>query len=165
MPSLIRLRFTLNGQPVAVQCQPGTRLLDLLREEFDLREAREGCGRGECGACLVLMDGRAVNACLVPAFMLADCEIVTAEGLAQQKEHAELRRALAAYDLSGCGYCEAGLAIALAALLLSDPDPGEEDVQRALSGNRCACGACGCRPSARSGAAFPSDRRRSSARR
>jgi carbon-monoxide dehydrogenase small subunit len=137
---LIRLRFTLNGEEVAVQCQPATRLLDLLRGEFELLGAREGCGRGECGSCLVLMDGRAVNSCLVPAFMLADSEIVTSEGLAQLKAYADLRRALAAFDASGCGFCDSGLNIALAALLLSDPEPREEDVRRALSGNLCSCG-------------------------
>jgi aerobic-type carbon monoxide dehydrogenase small subunit (CoxS/CutS family) len=137
---LIRLRFTLNGEEVAVQCQPGTRLLELLREEFQLHGAREGCGRGECGSCLVLMDGRAVNSCLVPAFILADSEIVTSEGLAQLKSYADLRKALGALDASGCGFCESGLKIALAALLLSDPQPREEEVRRALSGNFCGCG-------------------------
>jgi len=139
-PSLIRLRLTLNGREVAIQCQPGKRLLDLLREEFQLCAAREGCGRGECGSCLVLMDGRAVNSCLVPAFMLADCEIVTSEGLVELKEYAGLRKVMAAYQVSGCGFCDSGLSIALAALLLSDPEPDDEEVRQALSGNLCSCG-------------------------
>jgi aerobic-type carbon monoxide dehydrogenase small subunit (CoxS/CutS family) len=167
-PALIRLRFRLNAEQVAVQCQPGTRLLDLLREHFGLLGAREGCGRGECGSCLVLMDGRAVNSCLVPAFALADSEVVTSEGLAELKGFAELRKALAAYDRPGCGFCDSGVRIALAALLLSDPHPEPEDVRRALSGNLCACGlpvlsvagGAAAAPHGRSGEAGATRRRR-----
>lgn len=138
-PALIRLRFTLNAEEVAVQCRPGTRLVDLLREEFGLLGAREGCGRGECGSCLVLMDGRAVNSCLVPAFALAESEVVTSEGIAQLRGFAELRKAMAAFDVPRCGFCDSGVRVALAALLLSDPRPDPEDLRRALAGNLCIC--------------------------
>jgi carbon-monoxide dehydrogenase small subunit len=137
--NLIKLRFVLNGQPAVVECRPATRLLDILRNDFNLEGTREGCGHGECGACLVLMNGQAVNSCLVPAFMLADAEIVTIEGIQQLKSFAEVRRVLPG-QVFRCGFCASGMTVALAALWLSNPQAGETEIRQALAGNLCSCG-------------------------
>jgi carbon-monoxide dehydrogenase small subunit len=137
---MIRLRFTLNGQPVLLQAHPGARLLDILRNDFGLKETREGCAQGECGACLVLMNGAAVNSCLVPAFILGDAEIVTIEGIHTLKSFTDIRRALPDTAEYRCGFCSSGARVALAALLLTDPEPGDKQIREALSGNLCACG-------------------------
>ena len=141
--SLIKLRFTLNERPVALQCHPGARLLDILRSDFGLKGTREGCGHGECGACLVLMNGTAVNSCLVPAFVLADSEILTIEGIQSLKSFADIRRKLPGGGSFRCGFCSSGMMVALTALLLSSPAPSAEEIHGALSGNLCACGSYG----------------------
>jgi carbon-monoxide dehydrogenase small subunit len=137
---VIKLRFTLNEQPVLLQAHPGARLLDILRYDFDLKGIREGCARGECGACLVLMNGVAVNSCLIPAFTLSDAEIVTIEGIHSLKSFADIRKGLPDNDVYRCGFCSSGIQVALAALLLTDPEPGEEQIRKSLSGILCACG-------------------------
>jgi carbon-monoxide dehydrogenase small subunit len=136
----IKLRFVLNTKQVTLQCHPGTRLLDILRHEFGLKGTREGCGHGECGACLVLMNGQAVNSCLVPAFTLPDAEIVTIEGIAELKSFADIRKRLPDSEPFSCDFCSSGVRVALAAAYLNDPEPDEQQIRRALSGNLCACG-------------------------
>ncbi len=138
--NVIKLRFTLNERPVLLQCHPGTRLLDVLRYEFGLKGTREGCARGECGACLVLMNGVAVNSCLIPAFTLSDSEIVTIEGIQSLKSFADIRKQLPEGDVYRCGFCSSGIQVALTALLLADPEAREEEIRKSLSGNLCACG-------------------------
>jgi len=138
--NVIKLRFTLNERPVLLQCHPGSRLLDVLRNDFGLKGTREGCARGECGACLVLMNGVAVNSCLVPVFALSDAEIVTIEGILSLKSFADIRKGLPEGDVYRCGFCSSGMQVALAALLLTDPEPREQEIRRSLSGNLCACG-------------------------
>jgi len=138
--NVIKLRFILNEQPVLLQAHPGARLLDVLRCDFGLKATREGCARGECGACLVLMNGVAVNSCLIPAFTLSDAEIVTIEGIHSLKSFADIRKKLPDCDVYRCGFCSSGMQVALAALLLSDPEPGKEAILQALTGNLCSCG-------------------------
>jgi carbon-monoxide dehydrogenase small subunit len=133
-----KISFILNGLEVTVQCAPTRRLLDILRQDLHLNLTREGCGRGECGACLVLMDGNLINACLVPAFRLPNTHVVTLEGLSSDKNLTALSEKL---DASfGCGYCSSGVLVALAALLQQNESPTDEDLRRAVSGNRCVCG-------------------------
>jgi carbon-monoxide dehydrogenase small subunit len=138
--NVIKLRFILNERPVLLQAHPATRLLDVLRYEFGLKGTREGCARGECGACLVLMNGMAVNSCLIPAFAVSDAEIVTIEGIHSLKSFVDIRKALPGSDVYRCGFCSSGMQVALAALLMTDPEPGEEEIRQALTGNLCACG-------------------------
>ena len=141
--NVIKLRFTLNGQQVLLQAHPGKRLLDVLRHDFGLKGTREGCASGQCGACLVLMNGVAVNSCLIPAFTLSDAEIVTIEGIHTLKSFADIRKKLPSGAVYRCGFCSSGIQVALAALLLADPGPGEEQIREVLSGNLCACGSHG----------------------
>lgn len=138
--NVIKLRFTLNERPVILQSFPGARLLDVLRYRFGLKGTREGCGGGECGACLVLMNGIAVHSCLIPAFTLSDSEIVTVEGIHNLKSFADIRRYLPDRSAYRCGFCSSGMEVALTALLLSNPQPAEAEIRRALSANLCACG-------------------------
>jgi carbon-monoxide dehydrogenase small subunit len=138
--NLIKVRFTLNERPVLLQTPPGTRLLDVLRRDFGLKGPREGCGRGECGACLVVMNGVAVNSCLIPAFALSDAEIVTVEGIHSLKSFADVRKRLPGLDVFRCGFCSSGVQVCLTALLLADPEPGAEQIREALAGTLCACG-------------------------
>jgi carbon-monoxide dehydrogenase small subunit len=138
--NLIKLRFTLNERETTLQCPAGTRLIDILHDHFELIETREGCSVGECGSCLVLKDGQAVNACLVPAFSLADSEIVTIEGIRSLKSFAELRKYLPGEELLRCGFCTPGFLVALVGLFLSNPGAGEEERREALAGVLCGCG-------------------------
>jgi carbon-monoxide dehydrogenase small subunit len=138
--NLIKLRFTLNEKPQVLQCHPAARLLDVLRREFGLKETREGCSRGECGACLVLMNGVAVSSCLVPAFALSDAEVLTIEGIRSLKSFADIRKRLPDAEAFRCGHCATGMQIALTAALLADPEPGASEIRAALAGTLCACG-------------------------
>jgi carbon-monoxide dehydrogenase small subunit len=138
--NVIKLRFTLNERPVILQSPPGARLLDVLRYEFGLKGTREGCASGECGACLVLMNGIPVHSCLIPAFTLSDSEVVTIEGIHNLKSFADIRRYLPERSVYRCGFCSSGMEVALTALLMSNPQPAEEEIRRALSANLCACG-------------------------
>lgn len=139
MSERIELSFRLNGVPVRVGAEPGKRALDLLREDFGLTAAKEGCGSGECGACAILVDGRAKLSCLMLAAQLDGCDVVTAEGLGTVDAPHPLQEAFAAHGAVQCGYCTPGMTIAAADLLARTPDPTREEARRALSGNLCRC--------------------------
>jgi len=148
MPA-VRVRFRLNGEWVQAQGPLDRRLLDVLRQDLRLPGPPEGCGRGECGSCLVLFNQKAVNACLLPLFAASDAEVFTAEGIAGARAFAGLpawirRRGLAEGQLR-CGRCAPGTLVALAGLYLGNPEAAAEELAEALSGNRCACGT-GARP-------------------
>lgn len=128
-----RTRFTLNTRAVAVRTHPMKRLLDVLREECGLTGTKEGCGEGECGACTVLVDGAAVNSCLVPIVQIAGCRVLTIEGLGGTHP---LQRAFVAQGGAQCGICTPGMI--LAAIALGDR-PTAEAVREGLAGNLCRC--------------------------
>jgi aerobic-type carbon monoxide dehydrogenase small subunit (CoxS/CutS family) len=125
--------FTLNGVPAEVGAPPMARLLDVLREECGLTGTKEGCGEGECGACTVLVDGEPVCACLVPVAQVADCEVVTVEGL--DGDH-QLQRAFIAEGAAQCGICTPGMLLAATTI---PPGSSIEEVRAALAGNLCRC--------------------------
>jgi aerobic carbon-monoxide dehydrogenase small subunit len=133
------IRFRLNGEPVALDVSSTTRLVDLLRENSGLMAAKAACRIGRCGACMVLKDGEAVNACLVMAYQLDGSEIVSSEGLAALPEAEIVRAALIAEASFQCGYCAPGFTLALTALLRDNPDPDETAIKTALQGNICRC--------------------------
>lgn len=135
----MEIAFRLNGRPVRLETDPGRRALDVLREDFGLTAAKEGCGTGECGACAVLVDGAAKLSCLMLAAQLQGREVTTAEGLGTPEAPHPLQAAFAANGAVQCGYCSPGMTIAAADLLAHDPDPDRETVRRALSGNLCRC--------------------------
>jgi carbon-monoxide dehydrogenase small subunit len=133
-----KITFTLNAREVTVQCQPSKRLLDILRQDLHLTMTREGCGSGQCGACLVILDGNLINACLVPAFMLPNTGVVTLEGLVADKKFSALAESLT--HAFHCGYCSSGMLLALASVLQQNESPSDEDLRLAVSGNICHCG-------------------------
>lgn len=139
MTQSFRLTATVNGKPVDLYVPPNRRLVDLLREDLDLTGTKEGCGEGECGACTVLVDGRPVNSCLVLAPEVDGCEIITIEGLAQNGQLHPLQEAFLEAGAVQCGFCTPGMILAAKALLDVNPNPDEEAIKTAISGNLCRC--------------------------
>ena len=135
----MHLSFFVNGDPVELNTSPDRRLLDILREDLDLTGTKEGCSEGECGACTVLIDGRAVHACLTLAAQLPGRHVLTIEGLEQNGELDILQRCFIEEIAIQCGFCTAGMIMSAKALLLENPDPSDEEIRTALSGNICRC--------------------------
>ncbi len=135
----VALSFTLNGEPVTVAVEPHRSLLWVLRERFGLTGTKEGCGVGECGACTVLLDGQAVNACLVLAPKAAGREVLTVEGLGGPDALHPLQRAFVDKHAVQCGYCTPGMLLSAAALLRDNPRPTRDEIRTALAGNLCRC--------------------------
>jgi aerobic carbon-monoxide dehydrogenase small subunit len=126
------MRFTLNGKKVDVDAPPMKRLLDVIREDCGLAGTKEGCGEGECGACTVLIDGQAVNSCLVPFAQVGGARVKTIEGLAGHP----LQAAFAECGGAQCGICTPGMILAAAAL---PPRASDAEVREGLAGNLCRC--------------------------
>ena len=135
----MKISFKLNGKPVSLELDPSMRLIDVIRDVLHLNGTKEGCGEGSCGACVVLMDGRSVNSCLLPVANVIGHEIVTIEGLWQTKEFDVLQKAFAETNGQQCGFCTPGMIIAAYSLLKSNPHPTEKEVREKMSGNLCRC--------------------------
>ena len=135
------VRFVLNGVETAVEADPATPLLSVLRGALGLIGARFGCGAGQCGACNVLIDGRAVAACDTPLWAAAGKSVTTVEGLGTRERPHPLQEAFVAEQAMQCGYCVSGILVGAAALLARNPDPSEAEVREALDRNLCRCGA------------------------
>ena len=130
----------VNGKNVKLtSIAPDRRLIDILREDLLLKGTKEGCGEGECGACTVLMDGKAVNSCLILACQLNGHEIITIEGLMQGDEMDVLQKSFIENGAIQCGYCSPGMILSAKALLMTIPDPTDEEIRNAISGNICRC--------------------------
>ncbi len=135
----MKLEFMLNGKRVSINAKGGLRLIDLLREQLDLVGTKEGCGKGECGACTVLLDGKPVCSCLMLASQVQNREIITIEGLSLEGELHPAQEAFAETGAVQCGFCSPGLILSAVALLNDNPNPSREQIRRALSGNLCRC--------------------------
>jgi len=134
------LVFNLNGNQVRLSQVPGEEsLLTLLRERLGLTGTKEGCGVGECGACSVLLDGKAVNSCLTAAWQAAGREVTTIEGLAGGEDLHPVQRAFVESGAVQCGFCAPGMILAAKSLLDQNPDPDDEVIKNALAGNLCRC--------------------------
>ncbi|MFH1862106.1 MAG: (2Fe-2S)-binding protein [bacterium] len=133
------IELTINGERMSFSVRAGWRLIDLLRRDLEMTGTHEGCGEGDCGACTVIMDGVAVNSCLVLAVEADGCEVLTIEGLAKAGKLDSLQEAFLLEGAVQCGFCTPGMIMAAKALLDHNPDPGEEEVRRALQGNLCRC--------------------------
>jgi carbon-monoxide dehydrogenase small subunit len=139
-PAVRSISFRLNGQSVSACASGDQRAIDLLREGFGLTGVKEGCGRGECGACTILLDSRPVNACLLLAAKLEGCEVLTIEGLASPDGTLHpLQDAFLQAGAVQCGFCSPGMILAAKSLLDVKPNPSEEEIAHALSGNFCRC--------------------------
>lgn len=132
--------LTVNGEARRAEVALGATLLEVLRDHLDLTGAKEGCGEGDCGACSVLLDGKAVNSCLVLALEASGRSVTTVEGLAGRdgRLSALQRRMIEAGGIQ-CGFCTPGILVAAAALLAATPRPTEAEVRRAIAGNLCRC--------------------------
>jgi len=135
----MNVRFTVNGRRYEREVDAHTRLLDLLRDELHLTGTKEGCGEGECGACTVILDGRAVNSCLVLAPQVDGKEVLTVEGLGRGRELHPIQRAFVENGAVQCGFCTPGFIMSTYALLSENPDPSDEEILTALEGNLCRC--------------------------
>lgn len=135
----MKIEFSLNDRPVAVDADPGITLLDLLREHLHLTGTKKSCGIGECGACTVIVDGEPVNSCLFLAGQAEGKSIYTVEGLAQDGELSRLQKSFLENHAVQCGFCTPGMLMSAKALLLRNPHPTDEEIRRALSGNLCRC--------------------------
>lgn len=133
------LSFILNRQPVTVEIEADTLLITLLREILGLTGTKQGCGEGECGACTVLVDGKAVNACLFPAWKVDNATVLTVEGLGTEDDPHPLQEAFLVAGAVQCGFCTPGMLISSYALLQEKKDPTENDIKKALAGNLCRC--------------------------
>jgi carbon-monoxide dehydrogenase small subunit len=131
--------LTVNGTPYPVEVDPHISLLDAVRDEVGLTGSKEGCDDSECGACMMLLDGKPVNACSYLALQAEGREVTTVEGLADGEELNSLQRAFLGEGGVQCGFCTPGMLISATALLRSNPEPGDDDVRIALSGNLCRC--------------------------
>ena len=135
----MQLLLTVNGMQHEVEARPTARLLDVLRDQLGLTGTKEGCAEGECGACTVIVDGRAVNSCVMLAVQARGKRILTVEGLAQDGELDALQQKFVEYGAVQCGYCTPGMLMSAKALLMGNPVPSEQDIRIALAGNLCRC--------------------------
>jgi len=132
-------RLNVNGATYSVELDPHVNLLDAVRDAIGLTGSKEGCDDSECGACMMLLDGKPVNSCSYLALQADGRDVTTVEGLAEDDELNPLQRALLEHGGVQCGFCTPGMLISATALLRNNPDPSEEDVRIALSGNLCRC--------------------------
>jgi aerobic carbon-monoxide dehydrogenase small subunit len=134
-----KIQFTLNAKAVGRDVPTHRLLLDLLRDEIGMTGTKEGCGTGDCGACTVFLNGKPVNSCLVLAAELEGADIVTIEGLKIGAELHPIQKTFLQDGGAQCGYCTPGMLMMSKALLDENPNPTEEDIRFALSGNLCRC--------------------------
>ena len=131
--------LAVNGTSYPVELDPGTSLLQAVRDVIGLTGSKEGCDDSECGACMMLLDGKPVNSCSYLALQTEGREVTTIEGLADGGELSALQRAFLDYGGVQCGFCTPGMLISATALLRANPHPTEEEVRIGLSGNLCRC--------------------------
>ena len=135
----MRLVLFVNGTSYDLDVPAATRLVDLLRDHLCLTGTKEGCGEGECGACTVIVDGRAVNSCLVLAHQVRGSEIMTVEGLERRGEPGVLQQSFLRHSAVQCGFCTPGMLMSATALLMETPHPTDKEIRQAIAGNLCRC--------------------------
>ena len=134
-----QIQFNLNGNEMSYAGSATDRLLDVLRDEYDMKSVKCGCKEGECGACAVLIDGVLMNSCCVAMGAVAGCEVTTVEGYRETDRFKALSKAFADLSAVQCGFCIPGMVLAAEALLSANPHPTEDEVREGLSGNICRC--------------------------
>ena len=133
------IKIKVNGQLAEVVCQAGSSLLDVLRDYLQLTGSKKGCGSGDCGACTVIVDQKAVCSCIYLAAQAAGKEVLTVEGLASENELHPLQKAFIKNGAAQCGFCIPGILMSSKALVDERPDASEQDIREALGGNLCRC--------------------------
>ena len=134
----IQIKFTLNGKPVEVDVDPNIRALDFLRDVMGMTSVKEGCSEGECGACTIIVNGRNVHSCLMLAVELDGKDVWTLEGLVEKGE-TYISEAFVEAGAIQCGFCTPGFIISTKVLLDENPNPTDEEIEKALEGNICRC--------------------------
>ena len=135
---MANLTLNINGEKKQVDVDPNTPLLWVLREDLDLVGTKYGCGMSQCGACTVHLNGAAVRSCVFPVSAVANQSITTIEGLSEDGDH-PVQKAWLEEDVAQCGYCQPGQIMSAASLLNNNPNPTDEDIDLAMSGNICRC--------------------------
>ncbi|SHJ19662.1 carbon-monoxide dehydrogenase small subunit [Dethiosulfatibacter aminovorans DSM 17477] len=133
------IEFKLNGEDVKVETGLAMRLLDVIRNDFGLTGTKEGCAEGECGACIVFLDGMIVNSCMVPMNNVMGKEVVTIEGFSRTERYKKIEKAFMEEGAVQCGFCTPGMVMATEGLLRLGISLTEEDIKKGLSGNICRC--------------------------
>jgi aerobic carbon-monoxide dehydrogenase small subunit len=133
------VRFQVNGESYELDIQPYRTLVDILRDELGLTGTKKGCGTGDCGACTVILNGRAVNSCLILGAEVDGAEILTIEGLKQGEDLHPIQKAFIEFGAIQCGFCSPGMILSAKALLDRCPHPTDEQIRVAISGNLCRC--------------------------
>jgi carbon-monoxide dehydrogenase small subunit len=136
--SLKMLKFTLNGEPMEVPVSPSDMLVDVIRDKLELTGTKKGCGKGECGACTVIMNGKAVASCLVPAMKAMGADVETIEGVGKENAH-PVQEAFMDLGSVQCGFCIPGMIMSSKALLDENPKPCKAEIREAIAGNICRC--------------------------
>jgi carbon-monoxide dehydrogenase small subunit len=136
----VAVRLTINGEDYQIEVEPEKTLLELLRDTLHFTGTKEGCGLGDCGTCIVLVDGKPVNSCLMLAVDARGCSITTIEGLDTQGELHPLQQSFLDKGAVQCGFCTPGMILSAKALLDKNPRPSEYEIKAALSGVLCRCG-------------------------
>ena len=137
--SSYHLHFTLNGEEKSLDIEPGISALELIRNTLDLKGTKEGCGIGECGACTIMVDGKAVNACLIFAAQLDGRSVLTVEGLSLGDALHPIQQSFIDHHAVQCGFCTPGILMSTHALLKENPQPARDEIVKAISGNLCRC--------------------------
>lgn len=135
----IKVCFMINGCPVEVRTDPCRTLLSLLRDDLKLKGVKEACGQGDCGACVIVMNGEAVNSCMVLAAQTEGADVMTVEGLARADKLHPLQQQFIQKWAFQCGYCTAGMLMSAYTLLLKNPNPNRGEIRAAIAGNLCRC--------------------------
>lgn len=135
----MKINFNLNNKDVEIEAPGVKRLLDVLRDDFKLTGVKEGCGQGECGACAVIIDGKLINSCCVPAANVIGSKVTTIEGLRDTREFELLDQCFKEAGAVQCGFCIPAMIMASYALLNENSTPTEDDIRRGISGNICRC--------------------------
>jgi len=136
---VLKIELNVNNETHELHVAPYSVLRDVLRDKLGLLDVKSGCGEGECGACTVLVDGKPITSCLMLAVQAQNKKIITLKGLAQDPRMRKLQEKFIEHGAVQCGYCTPGMLLAAKALLDCQPDPTEEEVRLALSGNICRC--------------------------
>lgn len=134
-----QISFQLNGRQVQIEVEPYEILLEVLRNRLGVKSPKCGCGQGDCGTCTVLLDGKTVRSCLVLAIEVDGQNIITLEGIMEKGEITPLQKSFLEHNSFQCGFCAPGMVLSATELLAKNPQPSEQDIKKALSGNLCRC--------------------------
>ena len=134
-----QIEIKLNGEWRKAEASARETLLDVLRDKLGAKEVKNGCGKGDCGTCAVILDGKAVNSCLTLALQANGKEITTLKGIGTEEKPHPLQKSFVEHGAIQCGFCTAGMIVSAKTLLDQNPKPGREEIREAISGNLCRC--------------------------